>query len=144
MKPQEFLSQIDDERLVAAIGAAELRTSGEIRVYISHQQRPDALAAARHRFQKLGMSKTALRNAVLLYVVPRSRSFAIIGDTGIHEKCGDAFWQQVTAQLSADLKAGTPTAALAAAIHTIGELLATHFPHSDDDQNELPNEIEHD
>jgi len=144
MHPKEFLQQIDDHRLIAAIGEAERRTSGEIRVHISHRNRPDALAAAQQRFRKLGMSKTTQRNAVLIYLAPRSRAFAIIGDTGVHLKCGDAFWQQMMAQLSSDLKAKPATEALVAAVRTVGELLAAHFPPTGEDRNELPNEIDRD
>jgi len=144
MKPSEFLQQLDDAQLVAAIGEAERRTSGEIRVYISHRNRADALKAAQRRFQKLGMSKTARRNAVLIYLVPRTRSFAIIGDVAVHAQCGTAFWEKVASQLSADLKTLPATAALVAAIQTIGDLLAVHFPPDGDDRDELPNRIEHD
>jgi uncharacterized membrane protein len=144
MHHKDFLKQLDEEKIVAAIAEAETRTSGEIRVYVSHRKIDDALARAQKRFVKLGMTKTAARNAVLIYFAPRVRQFAIIGDTGVHEKCGDIFWTEVTAQLSADLKSGPATEALIAAIRKIGGLLAAHFPHKPGDKNELPNQIEHD
>jgi uncharacterized membrane protein len=143
MHHKEFIRQLDEEKIVAAIAEAETRTSGEIRVYVSHRKIDDALARAQRRFVKLGMTKTAERNAVLIYFAPRVRQFAIIGDTGVHEKCGDIFWTEVTAQLSADLKSGPATEALVAAIRKIGDLLAAHFPPSPGDKNELPNQIEH-
>jgi uncharacterized membrane protein len=144
MKTEDFLQQIDDKKIVAAIIETEKRTSGEIRVYVSSRKRTDALAAAQRRFNKLGMTKTAERNAVLVFIAPRTRKFAVIGDIGVHAKCGDAFWKEVTAQLSADLKSGSTTEALIAAIRKIGGLLAAHFPPKPGDKNELPNDILHD
>ena len=141
MHQVEFLSRIEHEKVVAAIADAETRTSGEIRVWISHRQIADALEAAQKRFQKLGMHKTAERNAVLVYIAPRSRVFAVIGDQAVHEKCGDAFWREVTAQLSTDLKKEPVTEALVNAIQKIGALLAAHFPRKPGDKNQLPDEI---
>ena len=144
MNPQEFSNSLDEEKIVAAIGEAERKTSGQIRVYISHRNFPDALARARSRFTKLGMARTRQRNAVLLYLAPRTRVFAIVGDTGVHEKCGDAFWQEVAAQLSGDLKSGPPTDAVVRAVEKIGALLAAHFPPGSDDGNELADGIARD
>ena len=45
MDAKEFLHQLQHERIVAAIQAAEAKTSGEIRVFVSRKLRPDALAA---------------------------------------------------------------------------------------------------
>ena len=143
MKVKEFISQLDEARIVAAIGAAEQKTSGEIRVYISHRAHADALTYAQKRFHQLGMTQTRQRNAVLLYLAPRSRQFAIVGDSGVHEKCGDAFWQDVSAKLGAALKQGDYTAALIQTVQQIGDLLAAHFPHLDGDVNELPDAIIH-
>lgn len=144
MHPQDFLKQLDSPKIVAAIAEAERTTSGEIRIYISHKPREDAMVAAQIRFCKLGMHKTKHRNAVLLYLVPRTRSFAIIGDAGIHEKCGDDFWKQTTAELSGDMHSLPMTDALIRTVKKIGELLANHFPTDPDAVNELPNDILHD
>ena len=143
MQVKEFISQLDEARMVAAIGAAEQKTSGEIRVYISHHAHADALAFAQKRFQQLGMTRTRQRNAVLLYLAPRTRQFAIVGDSGVHAKCGDAFWQDVSAQLGAGLKQGDYTAALVQAVQRVGALLAAHFPLIAGDANELPDAIIH-
>lgn len=141
MKIKHFLDEVDHDRIVAAIAGAEERTSGQIRVWVSHRKISDALAAAQKRFVEHGMHKTAERNAVLIYLAPRTRVFAIIGDTAVHEKCGDAFWTAVTAELSADLKKGTITEALAGAIKKVGDLLAAHFPPKPGSENELPNDV---
>lgn len=141
MKVQEFISQLDEARIVAAIAEAEQKTSGEIRVYISHRAHVDAFAYAQKRFQQLGLTKTRHRNAVLLYLAPRTRQFAVVGDRGVHEKCGAAFWRDVGAKLGAALRQGDYTASVIQAVGQIGALLAAHFPPEPGDANELPNAI---
>ena len=75
------------------------------------------------------------------FFAPRTQQFAIVGDTGIHEKCGQPFWEEISALLSARFKEGQFTEALVAAVAKVGEVLARHFPRRPDDQNELPNQI---
>ena len=128
MKVKEFISQLDETRIVAAIAEAEKLTTGEIRVYISHRAHANVLAVAQKRFHQLGMTKRHHRNAVLLYIAPRSHQFAIVGDSGVHDKCGDAFWREVSAQLGVAMRQGDYTAAVIQAIGQIGQLLAAHFP----------------
>ena len=144
MKTQEFISRLDEAKIVAAIAAAERRTSGETRVFISNRAKGDALLCAKARFEKLGMTRTRDRNGVLLYFAPRSRTFAICGDSGIHEKCGVAFWEEVVAEVRQHLIADRFTEAIAHAIQKVGDLLAQHFPRRGDDRNELSNEIARD
>ncbi|MGB8355184.1 MAG: TPM domain-containing protein [Chthoniobacteraceae bacterium] len=141
MHHKEFLDKIDDAKVVAAIAEAERRTSGEIRIWVSHRKISDALGTAQKRFLKLGMDKTPERNAVMLYIAPRSQVFAVVGDSGVHEKCGDAFWTEVTSQLSADLKKESITAALVNAVGKVGDLLAAHFPPGAGGGDKLPNDI---
>ncbi len=141
MKTKEFLVQLDDPAIVRAIAAAEQRTSGEIRVYVSSRRIADPLARAALRFEKLGMHRTRDRNAVLLYFAPRSQKFAVVGDVGIHEKCGPAFWQEVVGEMHAELQAHHFTEAVVRAVARVGEVLARHFPPRDDDRDELANTI---
>ena len=120
MDHHEFISQLDEQKIVSVIAAAEQKSSGEIRVYVSHRERQDALAFARKRFRELGMFKTKDRNGVLIYLVPRTRQFAVLGDDGIHEKCGEGFWSEITANMSAHMKSGRFTEAVIGAVQTIG------------------------
>ncbi len=134
--------KIDDQSVVAAIAAAEQRTSGEIRVVVSHAGTEEPVLAAQKQFERLGMTKTAARNGVLILVAPSSRNFAVIGDQGVHEKCGDAFWQELASAMSERFKAGEFTEGLVLGIERAGALLAQHFPRQPDDRNELPDTIE--
>ena len=144
MKTGHFFSKLDSKRIVDAIGRAEAGTSGEIRVHVTRREPEDIEARARERFEKLGMTQTAHRNGVLFYIAPRIRKFQILGDTGVHEKCGDEFWKETAAELSQAFRKGDFTGGLVAGIEKIGELLKAHFPHRGDDRNELPDEIDED
>jgi uncharacterized membrane protein len=143
MKTQDFLHHLDEPHVVKAIADAEARTSGEIRVFITEREvEGDVIPRATARFEKLGMTATRDRNAVLLYFAPKSQKYAIIGDTGIHEKCGQAFWEEVAAEMHRLLKEEKFTDAVVAAVEKVGEVLARHFPVRPDDKNELPNRVE--
>ena len=134
--------KIDHERVVAAIVAAEQLTSGEIRVVVARHKAADPVAAATKHFERLGMTRTQHRNGVLIYLAPRSRTFAVIGDTAVHEKCGDAFWRLLTSAMALHFKRGEFTEGLVHGIERAGHLLAGHFPRGAGDKDELPNKIE--
>jgi len=143
MKPKHFFQKIEEHRLTAAIRAAESKTSGEIRVFVSSRplRGTDVVSRAAAAFEKLGMTQTAQRNGVLFYFVPDDRQFAVIGDTGIHEKCGPEFWSEVAAALRSRLAAGEFTEAILEGIRLAGETLASHFPRRPGDRNSLPDSI---
>jgi uncharacterized membrane protein len=128
MKPRHFLKQLEHDRIVSAIADAEKNTSGQIRVLVSHRKIDDPVAAAGKEFQRLGLQRTPYRNAALIFVAPRSHRFAVIGDQAVHEKCGDAFWTELTAAMTGHFKQGQFTEGLLDGIARAGELLAAHFP----------------
>ena len=133
---------IEDNAVVAAITAAELLTSGEIRVVVAQEKVSNPLPAAQREFDRLGMTKTAARNGVLIFIAPRSHTFAVIGDSGVHEKCGAPFWDDLAHAMTDHFKQGRFTQGVVLAVERAGALLATHFPRHPDDRNELPNQIE--
>lgn len=144
MKHKEFIHQLQDEQIVAAIRAAEMKTSGEIRVFITRKETSDPLAAAQEEFTRLGMTNTAERNGVLIFVAPRSQQFAILGDKAIHEKCGESFWRAVAEEMTAHFRKSEFTGGIVRAIQKAGTLLDEHFPRRTDDKNELPDAVERD
>ena len=133
------MARLNHERIVAAIAAAELTTSGEIRVFIERGDLAgDPLPFAEQKFLEFGMHRTAERNAVLILVAPKSQKFAAVGDEGVHRKCGVEFWQQLVDAMREHFKREEFTDALVEAIESAGRLLAQHFPRKQDDRNELP------
>ena len=141
MKHKHFLVQVNAAKVVEHIRAAESNTSGEIRVFVSRKEAPDPVAVARAKFEHLGMCRTRHHNGVLIFVAPRSKTFAIVGDIAVHDLCGQAFWEQARNQMQEHYQGGRYTEGLMLAIDHAGELLAKHFPREKDNPNELPDEI---
>jgi uncharacterized membrane protein len=146
MSSKEFIELIDEAAVLRAVAAAEKRTSGEVRVFISRRRLRgrNVSACASAEFHRLDMDTTDDRNAVLFYVVPRDHMFAVIGDDAVHAKCGQSFWDETAKALEKDFKDARFTEGLVAAIERAADLLATHFPRRPDDRNELPDVIARD
>ena len=141
MKKSEFIQQLDHPAIEGAIAQAEALTSGEIRVVVTHDPADDPLAAAQAAFERLGMTQTKQRNAVLIFVAPASQTFAVIGDEAVHRKCGDDFWRRLATEMTDHFKQGAYTNGLRQGIALAGALLAEHFPRQPNDANELPNQV---
>jgi uncharacterized membrane protein len=145
MSRRKLLEQIDGPLIVEAIRRAELSTSGEIRVSVSRLFWGNVYKAATRAFERLGMTGTRERNGVLVFVVPARRRFVIIGDSGIHEKVGQVFWERVTQAVSGRFKVGDFTGGLVQGIEMIAKELQTHFPYDRaSDVNELPDDVDFD
>jgi uncharacterized membrane protein len=138
---RRLLSEQDESLVIAAIWAAEARTSGEIRVHVERRCAGSAMAAAGRWFRRLGMDATAERNGILFYVAVDDRAFAIVGGAGIHAKVGELFWEALRDAMRDAFVKGEPAAGLTRAIEEAGLRLAEHFPRGGDDRNELPDEI---
>jgi uncharacterized membrane protein len=128
MHPKKLIKQLPHDALVEAIREAEKKTSGEIRVLISHKSVADPVAAAQKEFVRLGMAKSAEKNGVLIFVAPRTHKFAVIGDEGVHAKCGDEFWRELAKAMTDYFRKSKFTEGLIHGVRKAGELLAEHFP----------------
>lgn len=142
MRTREFLSKLEHDRIVRAIGEAESKTSGEIRVLIQRGKlNGDPLAAAQKKFHRLRMHKTRERNAVLIFVAPRDHKFAVVGDEAIHKECGNDFWQRVVEKMRTHFQNEKFSDALIDAVSEVGTVLARQFPKTVRDTNELPDNL---
>jgi uncharacterized membrane protein len=90
------------------------------------------------------MEKTRDRNGVLIFLAPASRKFAVIGDTGVHEKCGEIFWQELARAMTGYFAKNEFSQGIIHGVEKAGELLAAHFPRRAGDRNQLSDEVEHD
>ncbi len=141
MTQNEFLAALDQQRIVEAIAAAEQQTSGEVRVHIQPQARGEIRTVAERTFERLGMTKTALRNGVLLFIACEEQRFTILGDGGINDKVPAGFWDNIAAKLTIRFQHGEFTDGIVEAIHSAGDQLRTYFPRAEGDVNELTNDI---
>jgi uncharacterized membrane protein len=128
MNPDDFITRLQHDQIVQAIHEAEHNTTGQIRIFISHAPTPDPLAAGKKHFEKLRLHHHAHRNAILIFVAPKSQTFAILGDEQIHTRIGDPAWQSLATEMATHFKSNHPMQAIITAIQQAGKLLATHFP----------------
>ena len=146
MRHEAFLDALDDARVVAAIREAESRCRAEIRVHVTDEPVADVEAAAAITFEKLGMTQTAERNGVLIYVAPETQRFAVLGDAGIHGASEPGFWSAVTATMQPLFREGRFTDGVVAGVLAVGTQLARVFPRreGDTDRNELSDAVSRD
>lgn len=132
---------IDDAVVVAAILAAEAHTSGEIRVFISRQSPANPEREARRQFDVVQMTRTPLRNGVLLFFAPANRGFAVADDESLAFRAGAAFAETIRAAMEPAWTDGRFQEAILAAVNAAGIELSRHFPRSRIDRDDLPNHV---
>ncbi len=143
-KKKQILDRDSQLKVVECIKEAEIKTTGEVRVYVETRcAYMDAMDRAREVFFQLGMEKTQERNAIIIYLATEDRQYALFGDKVIYEKAGGpVFWQSASDKLRDSLKKGEITEGLCNCVRELGHALATHFPHDASvNKNELPDEI---
>lgn len=134
----------NDKQIEQSIEAAELNTSGEIRVHVSEKKTKDVFLDAKKTFEKLGMTATQEKNGILIYISVPSHQFSIIGDKGIHDKVHQEFWDEVRNEIVTEFKKGDFTKGICDGVLACGEKLKAYFPRQSDDQNELDNQVTRD
>src|SRR6187431_192961 len=123
-----FFSKIDEARIVEAIRVAETRSRGEIRIHATEKPVEDVMTEATTAFESLGMTKTAERNGILIFVAPKSQKFAVLGDSGITSSVGTTPLDEMAAAMSAAFREGRFTDGLVGAVERAGQILSAHFP----------------
>ena len=141
LKTKPFFTNKEKEQIIAAIEAAERRTSGEIRVHVEAGSGKDPIDRAKQVFEKLGMTQTQLRNGVLIYLATKEHRFAIIGDQGIDRVVPAGFWEETKEGMGRLFKEGRFVEGVCHGVGSVGERLAANFPYQRGDVNELSNEI---
>ncbi|MFN4362395.1 TPM domain-containing protein [Chryseobacterium hispalense] len=136
-----FLTNQQIASLVEAIQSAEENSTGEIRVHIDSNTDSDQAKTAFRVFEELCMGKTTERNAVLFHVNFEQKYLTIIGDTGIHEKVHQSYWDHLHDYITSEFAKGNYYKALKSAILETGLELKKHFPVTGENPNELSNEI---
>lgn len=142
MKQKELIKSIDKKAIEAAIHATEAACSSEIRVHVEPRLRGrDVLDVARRTFERLGMTRTKLRNGVLLFIAAEDQKFAILGDQGIDSQVPENFWDQISEKLTERFRHQQFTEGILEAVEAAGAQLVRHFPIQRGDVNELSNEV---
>ena len=125
---RKFIGDADLDAVARAVAEAERHTSAEIRLHLDHRCPGDAVARAVLVFERLGMHRKAERHGVLIYAAVQDRKLAVIGDAGIHELVGDAYWRRLVAEATAHFREERPRDGFLHAVRDVGEALRRHFP----------------
>lgn len=140
-KVEDFLTQQEEDEVVAAIRKAELKTSGEIRVHLERECQGDIWKRAMEVFHLLKMDNTKQDNGVLIYVAIDDHKFIIYGDKGINAVVPQDFWETTKDAIAAQFRQGNFKQGLIDGILRAGRELREHFPWDEGDVNELSDEI---
>ena len=115
--------------IIRALNSLALKTAGEVRVHLSHAHfESDVMATALSLFEEFEMTRTANRNAVLIYVNLRHRKFAIVADEGIHRVVGQRYWDEMAVNLREDLQSTHFENALALTTYGLTVVMQKFFP----------------
>lgn len=85
--------------------------------------------------------RTVGRTGILIYLSLAERRAEIVADEAITAVTTPETWGAAMAALLTEVKSGRPAEGIAAATALIGDVLATHFPKSADDLNEIPDKL---
>jgi uncharacterized membrane protein len=121
------MTRADRLRIRDALRRAESGTSSRLAVRIVPDTSLDAFERAKTEFLSGGLQTHPAANAGLILVAPKARSFAVLGDRALHERVGQAFWDDVVAAMSAAFKAGAITDGIVLGIDRLGDALHQHF-----------------
>ncbi len=130
MKPRHHRF-LDEARVRTAIVKAEQSTDAPIGVFVAPHFWGSVQRTAQRALERRGLTRSPRRNAVLFFIVPSRREFAIVGDDGAHLAVGQETWDAIAATLREWLAAGNPTDGVVRAIEDIGCHLARRFPPTD-------------
>lgn len=97
---------------------------------------------AQRAFAENGLSRTAGRTGILIFVTLLERRVLVLADEGIHRQLDpEESWEDVVALATAGMHEGRPAEGLAAAVRRCGEILARHCPAPPRNVDELPNAV---
>lgn len=138
-----FFTQDETAAIVEAVRRSELRTSGEIRVFVESKCRfVNPLHRAAELFFGYKMDLTADRNAVLVYIAMRDHQFAIFADEGIYREMGAEYWNAEAVKMMEAFKKESYADGIVSIVNDIGAVLQERFPYNEQtDKNELPDDI---
>ena len=85
--------------------------------------------------------RTIGRTGILIYLSLAERRAEIVADEGILAVTDGESWVEAMLRLTTEFHAGRPVEGLVGAIECVGAVLATHFPKTAADTNEIPDKL---
>lgn len=97
--------------------------------------------SAHAAFFERGVHLTADRTGILVYVSLLEETAAVVGDRGVVTVVPHDRWHRAIAQVADKVTVGADAAAIAAEVSALADILEPYLPVSEDDINELPDEV---
>ncbi len=141
MKISKILRKKEVKLILNAIHEAENMTSGEIKIHLENHCNGDIFERAKEVFNILELTKTKLKNAVLIYIAFIDKKVAILGDEGINRLVENDYWDNEILQITNSFKQHNFTFGIIETVKSAGLKLKTFFPHHADDINEISDSI---
>jgi putative membrane protein len=134
---------VADTTLFFLVGLVASRRSALLRrLFTSARSRSQGVrAAALAAFMDQGVGSLAGRNGVLVYASQLERAVVVLPDVGLDVGPLGAAWGAAVGRLEAALAPRLDLDAFDAALRGLGPLLARILPRSDDDVNELSDDV---
>jgi putative membrane protein len=85
--------------------------------------------------------RTTGRTGILIYLSLEERRAEIVADEAISAKVDPRVWGDAMAPMLLHLRDGRMAEGMVEAVNRVGAVLAEHFPHSEDDTDELPEAV---
>lgn len=102
-----------------------------------HVKHAHASRLAQAQFYVQGVQLTPHHSGVLFFVSLAERYVEIVADKGIHEKLGEARWQDIIDGFVAQVSRGKVVDGFVDAISACGAAMAQHYPPDPTDTNQL-------
>ncbi len=143
---KKLLPESDLHAIARYIAEQEQQTSGQIRVSIRQNRKRNERGLsvedlARKEFHALGMTKTAERSGVLIFLLLQDRKFHILADTGIHAKVGEGTWDRIAGEMSRHFSGQKFKEGILHGVKSVAAELGRHFPSKPGGRNELPDTV---
>jgi uncharacterized membrane protein len=134
------------KRISQTIEEVESETNAEIRLSIREDRDESETGLelrelALKEFASLKMHLTKERTGVLLMIIFDEHKFYIYGDEGITRRSDPETWVDVAATLEDHFKQGKFEAGVHAALRTLKAHVREYIPKTDDNPDELSNEV---
>jgi len=144
-KIYKILSKEDLEKISSKIKTAEENTSAEIVVSIKNNipfifnNNINKFALSLFKFYKI--YKTENKTGILILFVIKNKQFYILGDEGIYKKVDQKVWDDLSVSISKEINEKNLLEGVIKSIELTSALVDYHFPKSENDVNEISNEV---
>lgn len=116
------------DRIERALRAARASTAAHLELRLDESRSVDALEAAQQHLQGRGLLERSSRDAVVFFVAPNARRFAVYGDRAVHQAVGERYWAALADDIGSHFAHGSVGDAILFGVERIGAMLAAKFP----------------